>query len=701
MLAVFRTDASGQIGTGHVVRCSTLADALRQSGFECLFVCRTLTADLAESLRVRGHSLHMLPSAPAEGVPAPEHHHPQPHHAHWLGADWKTDAAQTLAVIADRDPDWLIVDHYAIDERWESTLRAAGCRRLMVIDDLADRRHDCDLLLDQNLIAGWARRYDDKVADDCELLLGPAYALLQPIYAELRRRVPPREGPVRRILVYFGGADAENLTGKAVSALVSLGRSDVHVDVVINPAHDHAAAIRTAVDAHSFIVLHEGLPSLAPLMVSADLAIGASGTNSWERCCLGLPTLVVTLAENQKPIAAELDRLGLIRLLGHKDKIEAADLAREIGAVLGGHPFARVDGQIDVDGEGVRRVVAALLAREPLMAELATVEDERLLRKWRRADQSAADKDLRRFREGLRDLDGCCIFSVETADGFPVGQVRFDKADAGWTIDCAFAPLARRFTMESAVLTTAIASHRKIAKGALSFLPARFGLRRSGETQISSASSLKIAICSDAGSWINETAAELVTGWLAERHSVSWVHAADDLPGGDLCFYLSYGRIVGEATRSRYRHNLIVHASDLPKGRGWSPASWLILGGADQIPVTLFEAVDAVDAGPIYLQDSINLDGAELIEDWRPLIAQTTSDLANAFVAGYPSVLDKAREQVGEPTMYPRRRAQDSLLDSEQSIAAQFNQLRIVDNDSYPAFFRHNGKEFILKILPR
>lgn len=699
MLAVFRTDASGQIGTGHAVRCLTLADALKQNGFDCQFICRTLPGDLAESLRARGHALYMLPSAQTGGEWAQASD--RAHHAHWLGADWKTDAAQTLTAIEGKTADWLIVDHYAIDERWESVLRS-NCRRIMVIDDLADRQHDCDLLLDQNLIAGWQHRYDDKVAADCELLLGPAYALLQPVYADLRPRVPPREGPVRRILVYFGGADTNNLTGKAVSALASLGRAGIDVDVVINPAHDHAPAIRAAVGNHPSMVLHEGLPSLARLMVSADLAIGASGTNSWERCCLGLPTLVVTLAENQKPIAAELDRLGLIRLLGHKDEINVAGLAREISAVLDGRrPFGRIGGQIDIDGKGAQRVAAALSACEPFKARPAVVEDASLLRRWRRADTAGAEADLRRFREGLRDLNHCSIFSVETANGFPLAQVRFDDVDRMAVIDGVFAPLARRFALESTILATAIAAHRKAMKDVLTFLPAGHGLQNRKELPPSSAHSLKIAICSDAGSWINETVAELATGWLGDGHCVSWVHDADDLPGGDLCFYLSYGRIVGESIRSRYDHNLIVHASDLPKGRGWSPASWLILGGAEQIPVTLFEAIDKVDAGPIYLQEWIDLEGTELIEDWRAQVARKTRDLANAFVASYPGILDKAREQIGEPTMYPRRRAQDSLLDSDLSIAAQFNQLRIVDNDSYPAFFRHNGKEFVLKILPR
>jgi methionyl-tRNA formyltransferase len=173
------------------------------------------------------------------------------------------------------------------------------------------------------------------------------------------------------------------------------------------------------------------------------------------------------------------------------------------------------------------------------------------------------------------------------------------------------------------------------------------------------------------------------------------------LPGGDLCFYLSYGRIVDVSTRQHYRNNLVVHASELPKGRGWSPASWLILEGSNRIPVTLFEAVDQVDAGQIYLQEWIDLDGTELIDKWRGMLTTVMVNLAQSFVAKYPGVLETSREQAGEPTIYPRRRAKDSALDPQKSLSEQFNHLRVVDNDHYPAFFSHKGKEFVLKITSR
>ncbi len=209
---------------------------------------------------------------------------------------------------------------------------------------------------------------------------------------------------------------------------------------------------------------------------------------------------------------------------------------------------------------------------------------------------------------------------------------------------------------------------------------------------------MSIGICSDAGSWINASIPGLVLGWLADGHSVAWAHAAGGLPGGDLCFYLSYGRIVDNSTRARYKNNLVVHESDLPKGRGWSPMSWQILEGASCIPVTLLEAAEEVDAGPIYLQEWIQLEGHELSPEWRGFQSDSTLRLCRNFVVQYPAILEQGRQQERGSTFYPRRRPNDSELDPTKSIAQQFNLLRIVDNKGYPAFFEFAGKRLILQI---
>jgi UDP-2,4-diacetamido-2,4,6-trideoxy-beta-L-altropyranose hydrolase len=227
----------------------------------------------------------------------------------------------------------------------------------MVIDDLADRIHDCDLLLDQNLFAEMAHRYDGKVPEKCGLMMGPDYALLQPQYAELHPRITLREGPVRRVFVYFGGADTDNVTGRTIAAFLALGKVDVVLDVVINPASPHAVSIRQQAAEQAQINLHEGVPSLASLMMEADLAVGAGGATSWERCCLGLPALVVTLAGNQTTTTAEQHERGLVRWLGYKDEVSQTKLAKAMTDLFdAGLPAAWSKRcSQEVDGKGTER----------------------------------------------------------------------------------------------------------------------------------------------------------------------------------------------------------------------------------------------------------------------------------------------------------------------------------------------------------
>jgi methionyl-tRNA formyltransferase len=200
---------------------------------------------------------------------------------------------------------------------------------------------------------------------------------------------------------------------------------------------------------------------------------------------------------------------------------------------------------------------------------------------------------------------------------------------------------------------------------------------------------------------MNEYIPLLLIQWWAEGHRIEWTHSDKTLSGGDLCFYLSYGKIVTQATRKRYKHNLVIHESNLPAGRGWSPATWQILEKKKQITVTLFEAADSVDSGPIYLQENINLKGMELLPEWRLLQVKITEKLCQDFVGNYPEVVQSARLQEGEASFYPRRTPEDSRLDISCSLKEQFNLFRVVDNVHYPAFFALEGTEYILNIQKR
>jgi UDP-2,4-diacetamido-2,4,6-trideoxy-beta-L-altropyranose hydrolase len=356
MNIAFRVDASRQIGTGHFMRCLTLADALLKRGCQTLFLCRHLPGRYQELLAARNHDLIRLTQASETEI-----EDTLPHSA-WLGTSQRSDAIGCVQALADRRYSWLVVDHYALDVHWESALRES-VGNILVIDDLADRKHDCDLLLDQNLVPDMHKRWEQKTAGDCILLVGPQYSLLQPHYAELHKCMLPRKGPIKRIFVYFGGADAENLTARVLSAFLNLNPPNVTLDVVMPPDTPHFAGIRLQINGHSNVRLHENLPSLALLISEADLAIGAAGATSWERLCLGLPSLIVPLSDNQKPIALELAQRGLAVHLGSNHEVGVEDIMERLEHAIsaGSDEATSARCLAAVDGCGVARVMDFML----------------------------------------------------------------------------------------------------------------------------------------------------------------------------------------------------------------------------------------------------------------------------------------------------------------------------------------------------
>lgn len=326
MKVAIRVDASSQIGTGHFMRSLTLADALKQRDTQIRFVSRHLPEHLRSMLVEKGHEFVMLDSAKSN-MPLDELAHAQ-----WLGVSQVQDAADSIQALSDGAWDWLIVDHYALDKRWESALRETT-KKIMVIDDLADRQHDCDMLLDQNFYVDTDTRYIGKVPAHCQLLLGPRYALLREEFRLLHEQVEPRSGPVKCILVFFGGIDADNYTGRAIEALSDLNMPGVKVDVVIGAQHPCSEQILALSKQQGFIC-HIQTNRMAELMASADLAIGAGGSASWERCCLGLPALLVALAENQINIAKGLDLFGACIYVGTLETASAEVMQSTISRMV-------------------------------------------------------------------------------------------------------------------------------------------------------------------------------------------------------------------------------------------------------------------------------------------------------------------------------------------------------------------------------
>jgi UDP-2,4-diacetamido-2,4,6-trideoxy-beta-L-altropyranose hydrolase len=309
---VFRVDVSSQIGTGHFMRCLTLASELKKQNSDVCFVSRNLPLYLSEMLNIKNIELiTLVANDDADSID-------ELAHSSWLGLSQAQDAKATVKALSGQVYDWLIVDHYALDVRWENIVRTS-VKKIMVIDDLADRHHDCDILLDQNYYADIQTRYKGKVPSHCQLLLGPNYALLREEFRAFREQIKVRNGKVKKVLVFFGGVDADNFTFQAIEVLAELN-TGLKVDVVIGVQHPFKEMIGNACVKHGY-VCHIQTPYMAKLMAEADLAIGAGGSASWERCCLGLPSLLVALADNQIGIAKELSAISACAYIGNRDEV--------------------------------------------------------------------------------------------------------------------------------------------------------------------------------------------------------------------------------------------------------------------------------------------------------------------------------------------------------------------------------------------
>lgn len=357
MNVVFRVDSSAVIGTGHVVRCEALARELKARHHSVLFICRELHANIIESLENNGYEVLRLPSSASNELPHLDNHK----HSRWLTVSQKDDLRDTVRAISSHGmADWVIIDHYSLDCEWESEIRAFA-RRILVVDDLADRPHDCDVLVDQNLFKNPSERYENVVGKQCATLLGPSFALLRPEFAAIRPHVARiRRSNGQRVFVFFGGVDATNVTGRVLEVI---RRSQLHLDVAIgvknpfkNSLQDLCATIE---DCRLFI----GSKNIAELMAGACCALGASGSATWERCCVGLPSIVVSIAENQRAIGEELGRIGAAHYVGDAHQLAATKIVDALMHILADPTRMKRMSEVSwelVDGLGVNRVISCM-----------------------------------------------------------------------------------------------------------------------------------------------------------------------------------------------------------------------------------------------------------------------------------------------------------------------------------------------------
>jgi UDP-2,4-diacetamido-2,4,6-trideoxy-beta-L-altropyranose hydrolase len=439
-----RVDASRAMSLGHLTRCLTLADTLKARAAEIVFLSAPSIEDWREMIARRGHALSVLPLAARdlkkdeEGAFA---------HAGWLPWGWRADAEATLAALEGK-VDWLIVDHYALDARWEKMLRKAAAQ-IMVIDDLADRSHDCDLLLDQNARDLTTDRYATLLPFATHRLIGPRYALLRPQFTASLGRA--RDGGVARILVFMSAMDPKGATLLALLALSSNERlRTIPLDVVIGGASPHLDTIKARAASHGSAKIHVDTDEMAALCAAADLAIGAGGVAALERCCLGLPTVTLSIAANQEPGLASLAAAGAVRHLGRFEDVSYGRLASELDDLL--FDKASVSelskrASALVDGRGAERCAAAVLGPAATLRK-ATMDDAQRLLDWRNEESVrlaslnskpiALSDHLAWLERKLADPNHRHWIAESVGDA--CGSVRFDIADSKAQVSIVVAP---------------------------------------------------------------------------------------------------------------------------------------------------------------------------------------------------------------------------------------------------------------------
>lgn len=441
---VFRADASTRTGQGHVMRCLALADYLRNNGAACSFISARLPGNLIDTVRHKGFRVDEI--APFDR------------------SDWMKDALASTAVLGNESIDWIVVDHYGLDGQWESVLKQ-HTDYLMVIDDLADRRHTCDLLLDQNP-GRMPQDYQALIDPRCELLIGPSFALLREEFRHQRNLgKSAANDPVGKMLISLGGTDADNVTGNVLSVLESAHIESLsRVSIILGAQAPWLEALREqARTSHLPIEIIVNPDNMAELLSDADLAIGAAGVSALERCCVGLPTLLIVTASNQHPGAAALHSVGAAHYLGTTS--DFADSLRDLlhRAVPTAHwQTMSARAQEIVDGEGCARVAYVMsqsVAQPQRRASVAIAaaslspgvlrplgsDDLPMIFAWRN------HPDVRRFmrhsvmldwHEHLKwferkKIDGNLPLVFEI-DGIPLGFVQFDMTQEPDTAEWGF-----------------------------------------------------------------------------------------------------------------------------------------------------------------------------------------------------------------------------------------------------------------------
>ncbi len=436
MNIIFRVDASLAIGTGHVMRCLTLAQVLKENGADVGFICRKHEGNLIDKIRLSGFIVHELEALKETEVDI------RLAHSHWLGVTQQKDANDCIDILKAKKIDWLVVDHYSLDNQWEKRLKPYY-EKLMAIDDLADRRYQCDILLDQTF-GRQQKDYSILVPEDCKLLLGSQYALLRPEFAKWRPYSIERRGhsEFKQLLINMGGVDVDNVTEKILDELKLCSLSnDMSITVVMGGSAPHLESVKSkAITLPYKTEVKVDVGNMAEIMANSDIAIGAAGATTWERCCLGLPTIQIIIAKNQLFSAKILAHHNIVKLVKNIQEIacllesstewmnNVGNEALEICDGMGSYKVFNkmTDYKISLKGFGEADLCNYVNLSENDKLKALNMRNHSQIKKWMYNQDSISEEDHFEFIKNLEIDMGRRYFLVKQKDNI-IGSINFSK----------------------------------------------------------------------------------------------------------------------------------------------------------------------------------------------------------------------------------------------------------------------------------
>lgn len=356
MNIIFRVDASEYMGGGHLHRCLVLAQALiTQYDAHCLFVMKTHPGHLAELVAKSDIDYVLLPLQP-------NHSFELTNYETWVGGDTELDAALTRAAAEDYfgsgNYDWVVLDHYGLDRVWESIFAQNGIN-IAVIDDLMNRPHNANILLDQTC-GRVTQDYQHLVSPQTICLTGESFSLLRPEFRLNRKTSIARKRnfqSVQKVLLSFGSTDPGNITSVVLNSLSPFfEKHGARAVVIISSAAPHLEELRYLVPTMSYpIDLHVDSTQVAALLLECDIAVGAPGSATWERCALGVPTLLIQTAENQSEVLKRVCQFGAAEAF--YDSPDSSNIVDALESVVSNYQAISLRASLLVDGLGSNRVI--------------------------------------------------------------------------------------------------------------------------------------------------------------------------------------------------------------------------------------------------------------------------------------------------------------------------------------------------------